>query len=94
MTAVTTILEIRAVELSQHKPFDATAALAAVRQARAERKRRCTWGKSRLTPHRAELVKLRAEGASFGDIAYWLRKNKRIKVDRSTVRRYLAKQHG
>jgi len=77
-----------------HDTFDASLTLAAIRDARTVRRHRRTWGKSRLTPHRAELVKLRAEGASFGDIAYWLRKNKRIKVDRSTVRRYLAKQHG
>ena len=72
--------------------FDASAALAAIRDARAVRRHRRTWGKSRLAPHRAELTKLRAEGASFSDLAFWLRKEKRIKVDRSTVRRFLSKQ--
>lgn len=72
--------------------FDASATLAAIRDARTVRRHRRTWGKSRLAPHRAELVKLRAEGASFGDLAFWLLKQKRIKVDRSTVRRFLEKQ--
>ena len=72
--------------------FDAIATLAAIRDARTVRRHRRTWGKSRLSPHRAELAKLRAEGASFGDLAFWLRKEKRIKVDRSTVRRFLEKQ--
>lgn len=75
----------------QQQPFDASAALAAVRQARIERRRRCTWGKSRLTPHRAELAKLRTAGASFGDLVFWLRKEKRIKVADTTVMRFLAK---
>ena len=69
--------------------FDPSAALAAVREQRAAAKRRRTWGKSRLIPHRAELVKLRAEGGSFADLAHWLRKEKRTKVDSSTVRRFL-----
>ena len=72
--------------------FDASAALAAIRDARAVRRHRRTWGKSRLAPHRAELARLRAAGASFADIAFWLLKQKRIKVDRSTVRRFVEKQ--
>ena len=72
--------------------FDASATLDSIRKARAVRRHRRTWGKSRLSPHRAELTKLRAEGASFSDLAFWLRKEKRIKVDRSTVRRFLEKQ--
>lgn len=71
--------------------FNASAALEEVRERRAVAKRRRTWGKSRLTPHRAELVKLRQAGGSFADLAVWLRANKRIKVDASTVRRYLSK---
>lgn len=70
--------------------FDASAELAAVQAARQVARRRITWGRSRLLPHRAELVQLRQAGASFADLAMWLRKQKRIKVDRSTVRRYLV----
>ena len=69
--------------------FDPSAALAAVREQRAAAKRRRTWGKSRLIPYRAELVKLRAEGGSFADLAHWLRKEKRVKMDASSVRRFL-----
>ena len=71
--------------------FDASATLTAIREARAVRRHRRTWGASRLAPHRAELVKLRLAGGSFADLAHWLLKEKRIKADRSTVRRYLCK---
>ena len=71
--------------------FDPVAALAAVREHRAAAKRRRTWGKSRLVPHRAELVKLRAAGASFTELAEWLRREKRVKMDPSSVRRFLQK---
>ena len=75
-----------------HPEFDAGAALEAIRDARAVRRHRRTWCKSRLSAHRAELVKLRDTGASYGDLAFWLLKQKRIKVDRSTVRRFMSKQ--
>ncbi len=71
--------------------FDASATLAAIREARAVRRHRRTWGASRLAPHRSELVKLRLAGGSFADLAHWLLKQKRVKADRSTVRRYLSK---
>lgn len=74
-----------------HAYFDAAAELSKVRQLRSIAKRRRTWGKSRLVPHRAEMVKLRNAGASFADIQLWLRKERRIKVVESTVRRYLQK---
>ena len=75
----------------QQSPFDATAALAAIRDARAARRHRRTWGQSRLARHRVELVQLRQAGASYGDLVHWLRREKRTKVSRSTVLRYLAK---
>ena len=71
--------------------FDPDAALAALREHRAAAKRRRTWGKSRLVPYRAELVKLRAAGASFTELAEWLRREKRVKMDPSSVRRFLQK---
>ena len=71
--------------------FDPAATLAAVREHRAEAKRRRTWGRSRLTPYRAELVKLRQAGGSFADLTIWLRTKKRVKMDTSSVRRYLQK---
>ena len=76
---------------TQQQKFDADAALAAVRAVRAVARRRTTWGKSRLAKHRSELVKMHAAGASYADLALWLRTEKRVKVDRSTVMRYLKK---
>jgi hypothetical protein len=74
----------------QQKQFDADATLSAVRAARAQVRHRRTWGKSRLVTHRAELVQLRRAGGSFADLVHWLRAEKRVKVARSTVSRYLA----
>lgn len=73
---------------------DPDATLAAIRAVRAAARRRCTWGKSRLVKHRAELEKLHAAGGSFADLALWLKKEKRIVVARSTVMRFLEKQNG
>lgn len=78
------------METPQNK-FDADAALSAVKTARAAARRRCTWGNSRIAKHRAELVKLRLAGASFADLALWLQKEKRMKIDRTNVRLYLIK---
>jgi hypothetical protein len=71
--------------------FDPAAALDGVRERRAVARRRRTWGKSRLTPYRAELVKLRQAGGSFAELADWLRRERRVKMDASSVRRYLQK---
>lgn len=71
--------------------FDPAAALAEVRKRREEVRRRRTWGKSRLTPLRAELVRLRQAGGSYSELAAWLRSEKKVKMDASSVRRYLQK---
>lgn len=71
--------------------FDAASEAARVRAERTRRRRRRTWGKSVLEPHRHELIALHQAGLSYADLAFWLRKEVRIKVDRSTVRRFLAK---
>lgn len=42
-----------------------------------------------LTPWRAELVQLRLAGASYRELAEWLRTAKRRKYAASTIRRYL-----
>ena len=63
-----------------------------MRAERTRRRRRRTWGKSVLEPYRHELTALHQAGLSYADLAFWLRKTVRIKVDRSTVRRFLAKQ--
>lgn len=71
--------------------FDPAAALDSVRERRAVARRRRTWGKSRLVPYRAELVKLRQAGGSFAELADWLRRERRVKMDASSVRRFLQK---
>lgn len=71
--------------------FDPAAALDAVREHRAGARRRRTWSKSRLSPYRAELVKLRQAGGSFAELADWLRRERRVKMDASSVRRFLQK---
>jgi hypothetical protein len=80
-----------ATVMGQQQEFDAETALAEIRAFRSAAKRRRTWGKSRLVKHRAELVKLRKAGASFADLAIWLRRKKRIVVNRSTVLRFFKR---
>ena len=62
-----------------------------IKKERDVRRKRCTWGKSKLIKHQAELRQLMASGASYADMQFWLRKEKRIKVSRSTVKRFLDK---
>jgi hypothetical protein len=82
------------MQKQQQIQLDPAAEIAKIKALRAAARRRSTWGKSRLVKHRAELVKLRAAGGSFADLALWLRKEKRIVVERSTVMRFLEKQNG
>ncbi len=82
------------MKTQQQIQSDTAAELAKIRAVRAAARRRCTWGKSRLVKHRAELEKLRAAGGSFADLVLWLRQEKRIVVARSTVMRFLEKQNG
>ena len=77
--------------IQEQQIFDAGEALERVRSERTARRRRTTWGKSRLAPYRVELVKLRAAGGSLSEIVFWLRSQKRIKVSDTTVMRYLSK---
>ena len=71
--------------------FDAKDELTKILKERKVRKKRITWGKSRLNKYRAELLQLRNEGASYGDLRFWLRKEKRISIDRSNIMRFLNK---
>jgi len=47
--------------------------------------------RSRLDKYRAEIIDLRYLDASYKDIAIWLRKHKRIKVNATTVWRMVRK---
>jgi hypothetical protein len=71
--------------------FNAAEELCKVQEARAVRRRRSTWGKSKLSKYQAELVQLRQAGAKYADLQFWLRKEKRVKVDRSSIMRFLKK---
>jgi len=53
--------------------------------------RRKSYRVSRLSRFRAELVELRRAGASYPELAAWLRRQKRTKVSHTTVMRYLKK---
>ena len=71
--------------------FNAVDVLATVKKQRSVRKKHCTWGKSKLNKCRAELMKLKKAGASYVDMQFWLRKEKRIKIDPSSIWRFLKK---
>lgn len=47
---------------------------------------------SRLTPHTAQILALKAAGASIAEIQRWLRA-RRVQVDESTVRRFWSRVH-
>ncbi|MCD6040113.1 MAG: hypothetical protein K0S27_1513 [Gammaproteobacteria bacterium] len=70
--------------------FNATDALETLRKRKKIQKRKC-YLQSRLTKLRTELVTLRKAGASYRELALWLRHNKRIKMTHTTVMRYLMK---
>lgn len=68
--------------------FDAVAALKSTRAHRAVAQRR-RWRPSRLDRYRAELVAMRKVGASYPELAIWLRTKKRVVVSHTTVMRFL-----
>ena len=68
--------------------FDATVEIATLRQRQADLRRK-RYRLSKLTPYRAELVALRQAGASYRELAAWLRLRKRRQVNPTTIRRYL-----
>ena len=68
--------------------LNAQAELAALRARRTAAQRK-TYRVSRLARYRAELVALRRAGASYPELAEWLRRKRRCKVHHTTVMRYL-----
>lgn len=69
--------------------FNAQQELLNIRQRKGIAHRK-TYPRSRLQKWRAELVALRKAGASYPELALWLRQQKRIKVTHTTVLRYLS----
>jgi len=61
-------------------------------QSRLLRKRSYSRRKSRLDRYGGEIVALRKAGATYTEIQRWLRE-RRIKVHRSTVSRYIEKMN-
>lgn len=76
---------------AQREIFDANATLGEIRRARAVRRHRRLWGKSKLIPFRAELVRLRRLGASLGELVHWLETKKNVKAVKTTISRFLKK---
>jgi hypothetical protein len=65
--------------------------LSKVRDDLAVRRKRSTWGKSKINKYLVELMKLRESGGSYDQLKYWLRKEKRIKIHKSSIKRALDK---
>ncbi len=53
--------------------------------------RRKKYNNSRLQKWRSELAAMRKAGASYHELAFWLRHKKRIKVSHTTILRYFTK---
>ncbi|MGD9153790.1 MAG: hypothetical protein PVG30_09130 [Gammaproteobacteria bacterium] len=70
--------------------FDAVSELEKIRE-RRKLNRKKHYQKSRLDKYRAELVKLRQNGASFPELALWLRLERHTKMSHTTIMRYLSK---
>ena len=69
-------------------PQHAASVLVALRDHRADARRK-RHRPSKLARHRAELVALRQAGASYRELAHWLRRERRVRTDPTTIRRYL-----
>ena len=74
-----------ATMLTPHK----TSGILDTMRARRTVVRRQRYRASKLTRYRAELVTMRQAGASYREIAFWMRRDHRLRVDHSTIRRYL-----
>jgi hypothetical protein len=74
---------------TQQQLFDAKAELALAREcARVARRRKRT---SVLDPHRDQILALRAEGLSFGEIAGWYRRTTGEEIARSSILRFITR---
>lgn len=73
------------------KLFVPEVVLSQVRVDQAVRRKRRTWGESKINKYIVELIRLREAGGSYAQLAFWLRKEKRIKIHRSSIKRALDK---
>lgn len=65
--------------------------LSKVKEDRAVRRKRRTWQKSKISRFIVELIKLKEAGGSYAKLEFWLRKEKRIKIHRTSIKRALDK---
>jgi len=79
-------------KLDDNAQFNAQDELTELRRRRTIGHRQ-SYRKSKLSPYRAELVQLRLAGASFPELATWVRRTTRgqLKPAHTTVIRYLQK---
>lgn len=72
-------------------PFDPASELHAIKELRAKKRQRRTWGNSKLQPFLGEMLALQQSGASYADLTQWLQTERRTKAHKSTVQRFLRK---
>ena len=65
--------------------------LSKVKAGQAVRRKRRTWQKSKINKFIVELIKLKEACGSYAQLEFWLRKEKRIKIHRSNIKRALDK---
>jgi len=70
-------------------PHEAASTLADIRAYRSAAIK-VRYRSSKLMRYRNELVALRRAGASYRELAFWLRRNHRLRADPTTIRRYLS----
>lgn len=70
--------------------FDADMEVARLKERVRRRRKIRRYGQSRLDKHRIEILAIRGSGATHAEIQMWLRE-RRIKVARTTVSRWLRK---
>lgn len=69
-------------------PHDAATALARLRARRAIARQQ-RYRPSKLQRYGVALIALRQAGASYRELAYWLRREHHVRADPTTIRRYL-----
>lgn len=70
-------------------PQEAASTLADIRAYRSAALK-VRYRSSKLMRYRNELVALQRAGASYRELAFWLRRHHRLRVDPTTIRRYLV----
>lgn len=72
--------------------FDAASELEKTRELRRRRRMPNYWpGRSQLDKYAGELLQLHDEGASSNDLRVWLAESRKLRVNRSTISRWLTR---